>query len=143
MHNTEGHEQRERCCACHLDVLRDQQNPPSLGAVRDHAADEGKEEDRNPCQKLIQPEQKGRMAQAVNEPSLCDDLHPGANARSARPDPHQAEISVLKCLEYSVQRRRSHELRADSSIRHLSSHERASDVSRERQAQVNHALFWF
>src|SRR5438034_9132428 len=52
------------------------------------------------------------MAQTVNEPSLRDDLHPGADTGGTGADPHQAEIAILKCFEYSAQRRRWHGLRA-------------------------------
>ena len=55
------------------------------------------------------------MTQPVDEPALGDDLHPGANTGRTGADPHQAEISILKCFEYSAQRRRWHGLRADLS----------------------------
>ena len=81
-----------------------------------------------------------RMAQAVDEPALGDDLHPGADTGGAGADPHQAEIAVLKCFENSAQRRRWHGLRAVFlSDVYLRTSERAA-VSRERQAQINHPL---
>src|SRR5580698_6888692 len=54
------------------------------------------------------------MAQPVNQPALRHDLHPGANTRRTRPNPHQAEIAVLKCFEYSAQCRSRHGLAAVS-----------------------------
>ena len=52
------------------------------------------------------------MAQAIDEPALGDDLHPGADTGGAGADPHQAEIAILKCFENSAQRRRWHGFRA-------------------------------
>ena len=54
-------------------------------------------------QELIERQQKGGMAEPVNQPSLRHDLHPGSNARRARSHPHQAEIARLKRLEDSAQ----------------------------------------
>ena len=45
------------------------------------------------------------MAQAINQPSLRDDLHPRADARHAGTDPHKTEIAVVKGLEDSAERR--------------------------------------
>jgi hypothetical protein len=39
------------------------------------------------------------MAQAVDEPALRHDLHPGAYTRGTSPKPHQAKIAILKSFE--------------------------------------------
>jgi hypothetical protein len=40
------------------------------------------------------------MAKPVDQPPLGDDLHPGADARGAGAEPHQAKIAVFKCFKY-------------------------------------------
>ena len=85
--------------ARHLHILRAEQNLPPLHAVGHHAADQREQEDGNAAEKLIQRQQKGRMAQPVDQPALRHDLHPGADAGGAGADPHQAEIAILKCFK--------------------------------------------
>ena len=53
------------------------------------------------------------MTEAVDQPALGHDLHPGADAGSAGADPHQAEVAILEGFENSAQRWRQHGLRAD------------------------------
>jgi hypothetical protein len=48
---------------------------------------------------LIERQQKRGVAQAINEPALRHDLHPGADAGGAGADPHQAEITILECFK--------------------------------------------
>ena len=59
MHDAEGHEHRERAALAIWMYCEIEQNLPPLGAVGDDAADERKQEDRNPRQELIECEQKG------------------------------------------------------------------------------------
>jgi hypothetical protein len=39
------------------------------------------------------------VAEPVDQPSLGDDLHPGANAGGAGANPHQTEIAILECFK--------------------------------------------
>jgi hypothetical protein len=71
------------------------------------------------------------MAQAVDEPALRHDLHPGADTRSTGAKPHQAEVAILKCFENSAKRRRWHLFRAALSNVYLRTSKRSllcSDV---------------
>src|SRR5579872_6365667 len=63
------------------------------------------------------------MTQPVNQPSLRYDLHPRADARGTSPDPHQPEITIVKCFEDSAQRRSFHRSEGSSGVSSLSSHE--------------------
>src|ERR1700733_13193123 len=74
--------------------------------------DQREQENWNACKKLIEREQERRMAQAVDEPALRDDLHPGADGGGAGADPHKAKIAILKSFEDSAQRRSLHGLEA-------------------------------
>ena len=103
MSQSVGHQNGEDRRACHLHVLRGEQNFPALDPVGHHAADQRKQKDGNAAEKLVQREQEGGMAQAIDKPALRHDLHPGANAGGAGADPHQAEIAILKCFEDPTQ----------------------------------------
>ena len=48
------YQDRQRRGACHLKILRRQQNPPALDAVRNDAADQGKQKNRNAAEKLVE-----------------------------------------------------------------------------------------
>src|SRR5579863_7425912 len=98
--NSGRHQDREQRRAPHLHVLRDEQNLPALDAVGDHAADQREQENGNAAEKLVESEQKRRMAQTIDEPALRHDLHPSANAGRAGAEPHEPEVSILKSLEY-------------------------------------------
>jgi hypothetical protein len=67
--------------------------------------------DGNAAEKLIERQQKRGVAEPIDEPALRNDLHPGANAGGAGANPHQAEITIMKCLEYPAKGRRPHKLR--------------------------------
>ena len=99
-HPSSRHEHSEQPRARHLYVLGAKEDLASLGTVSRHAADQREEEDGNTAEKLIQREIEGRMAQPINQPALRNDLHPGANAGHAGTEPHQPEISILKCFKY-------------------------------------------
>jgi hypothetical protein len=64
------------------------------------------QEDGNAAEKLVGREQAGGVAQAVNQPTLGYDLHPGADAGGAGAEPHQAEIAILESLEDATKLRR-------------------------------------
>ena len=98
-----GHQDSKDRRTRHLYVLRGEQDFPALDAVGHHAADQREQEDGNAAEKLVEREQEGGMAQAIDEPALGHDLHPGADARGAGTDPHQPEIAIMKCFEYSAQ----------------------------------------
>jgi hypothetical protein len=83
----------------HLDVLRGEQDTPSFHAVGDYAADKRKQKNRDATQKLVQRKQKRRMTEPIHKPALRDNLHPRSDARSTRANPHEAEVTVLKCFE--------------------------------------------
>ena len=99
MHPADHHQNREQAGAGHLHLLRAEQYPPPLDAVGHHAADQGKQEDGNAAQELIERQQKCGVAEAVDQPALRHDLHPRADAGRAGADPHQPEIAILKCFE--------------------------------------------
>ena len=63
-------EQRQRGRRRHLDVLRGQQRPAAIAAVRQHAADEREEHDRQLLQEGIEPEEEGRARQRQDHPVL-------------------------------------------------------------------------
>src|SRR5262252_4111661 len=90
---------RQDCCARHLDVLRDEENLPALDPVSHHAANQRKHENRDAAEELVEPEQERGMTQTIDEPALRYDLHPGANARGAGTDPHQPEVTIMKRLK--------------------------------------------
>src|SRR6185437_1188511 len=71
----------------------------ALDPVGHDSADERKKKNGNAAEKLIERQQECRVAQAINEPALCNDLHPGPDAGDARPNPHQAEIAIVKGFE--------------------------------------------
>ena len=74
------------------------------------------------------------MADPVNEPSLGNNLHPGANAGGAGPHPHQAEISILECFEDSAERRSLHVLEAvRASAIHLRMASEKTKITQVRQ----------
>src|SRR5271165_1782571 len=50
------------------------------------------------------------MAQAIDKPALRHNLHPGANAGGAGTEPHQTEITIVKCFEYPAKGRSLHVL---------------------------------
>ena len=58
MRQPEGHENRQRRSAPHLNVLRDQQNFAALSPIRDHSTDQGEQKDGNPRQELIESQQE-------------------------------------------------------------------------------------
>ena len=93
------HQHGEHRRTRHLHVLRGQQNLAPLDPVGHHAADQREQKDRDAAQKLVQRQQKRRVAEAIDQPALGHDLHPGADARGAGADPHQAEIAIMKCFE--------------------------------------------
>ena len=94
------HQNGEHGRAAHLHVLGDEQDPVPLDPVGHHAADQREEEDGNAAEKLVERQQEGGMAQAIDEPALRHDLHPGADAGRAGAEPHQTEITIMKCFEY-------------------------------------------
>ena len=94
------HQHGEQRRARHLHVLGDEENLAPLDPVGHHPADQREEKDGNAAEKLIEREQKGRMAQPVDQPALRHNLHPGANAGRTGTEPHQAEIAILKCFKY-------------------------------------------
>lgn len=83
-----SYQDREQRGTCHLNVLRNEENSSPLDAVGNYASDQRKKKDRDAAEKLIQSEQKGRMTEAIDQPSLRYDLHPGADARSTGTEPH-------------------------------------------------------
>src|SRR5882762_7409847 len=94
-----GDKNREGACARHLHVLRDQQDAPPLHAIRYHSANQREQEDWDAAKKLIQGKIEGRVADAINEPALGHDLHPGADAGGASANPHKAKVAVAKRFE--------------------------------------------
>jgi hypothetical protein len=102
-----------------LHVLGAEENLAPLGAVGDHAANQGEQEDGNAAEKLVEGEQERGMAEAIDQPALGHDLHPGADAGHAGAEPHQAEIAIMKCFEDPAKKRSVHALRASGV---LSSH---------------------
>src|SRR5262249_48293568 len=92
-------EDREDGSRSHLHILRSEKDLASFDAIGDDATDQRKQEDRDAAEKLVQRQQESRVTEAVNQPALRHNLHPGTNAGSAGANPHQAEIAILKCLE--------------------------------------------
>ena len=111
MNQAGGNQNGEDRRTGHLQVLRGQKNLASFHTVGHDAADQGEQEDGDAAQELIQREQERRVAEAVDEPALRHDLHPGADAGSAGTNPHEAEITIMKCLEYLAKGRGLHVLR--------------------------------
>ena len=99
MHNAGCDQNGERGGAGHLNVLRYQENSPALDAIGDHAANQRKQKNGNAAQKLIESQQKRRMAQTIDQPALGHDLHPGTDAGGTGANPHQPKIAVLECLK--------------------------------------------
>ena len=87
----------------HLDHLRNHQQFAAIHAVRDDAADQREQKDRNVAEKCVEPEQERRIRDFENEPVLRDLLHPRADARRAGAKPQQPEVAVLKCFESAAE----------------------------------------
>jgi len=75
----------------HLHALRRDQRPAAIVAVREHAADEREQDDRQLLQKRVEAEEERRVGQRQHQPVLRDDLHPGADARGAGAEPLDAK----------------------------------------------------
>ena len=67
--------------------------------VGQHAAKQGEQKDGDAGKERVQPQQEGGVAELVDQPALRHDLHPRADARSARPEPHEPEVAILKRFE--------------------------------------------
>ena len=78
----------------HLDDLRGQQQLPPVVTVRDNAADEGEQQDRQLAKKCVEGEVLRRVGQLEHQPVLRDLLHPVADAGCAGAHPQHAEIAV-------------------------------------------------
>ena len=104
MYQTGGHQECQHRGARHLNVLRCQQHLAPLDSVGHHSADQGEEKNRNAAEKLIECQQECGVAKAIDQPALCDDLHPRADAGRTGSDPHQPEIAILKCFEDATKR---------------------------------------
>ena len=103
----EVHQQRERGRGAHLDALRDDQGPPAIVAVGEHAADEREQDDRQLLQERVEPEEeRRRIGQRNDQPVLRDDLHPRADARRAGAEPLDAEVAIGERREHAPQRPR-------------------------------------
>src|ERR1700722_1924705 len=83
----------------HLHILRTKQDFAALNAIGYDSADQRKKKNRNAAEKLVKRQKERRVAQAIDEPALGYDLHPCADAGRAGADPHQAKITILKCLK--------------------------------------------
>src|ERR1700686_2040788 len=93
------YENGEHSGSRHLHILGAEQNLPALDAICHYAADQRKKKDWNSTEKLIERQQKCRVAEPVDQPALRLNLHPRADAGSAGPNPHQAKIAILKCFK--------------------------------------------
>jgi len=71
----------------------------SAMAIGHHAANQGEKKDGNTAENLIQRQQKRRVTEPVNQPTLGHNLHPGTDAGCAAAKSHQTEIAILKCLK--------------------------------------------
>ncbi len=98
-----GDQNRKDRRACHLHVLGGEQDLASLNPVGHHPADQREQENGDAAEKLVERQQERGMAQAIDEPALRHNLHPGADAGGAGAEPHQTEITIVKCFEDSVE----------------------------------------
>ena len=89
--------------AGHLDHLRNQQQFAPVHAVRNHAAHQRKEEDRNIAQKRVETQQKRRFGHVENQPVLRDLLHPRADAGREGADPEEPEVAILESFECAAE----------------------------------------
>jgi hypothetical protein len=99
MHRSCGYQEREDCRTGHLDVLRTEQNVTPLDPIGNNASNQGKKEDGDSAEKLVESEVEGRVTELVNQPALRHNLHPRADAGGAGTDPHETEIAILKCFK--------------------------------------------
>src|SRR6185437_11139953 len=72
-------------------------------AVCHYSAEKRKQKNGDLPAERVEPKIDGGVGQAVDEPRLRHQLHPGADAGCAGAHPHQAEIAVFKRPEDAVQ----------------------------------------
>jgi hypothetical protein len=93
------HQNGEDGSARHLHILRTKQDSPALHPIGHNSANQREQKNGNAAQKLIEAEIKRGVTEAINQPALCRNLHPRADAGRARADEHQPKIAILKCFE--------------------------------------------
>jgi hypothetical protein len=62
--------------------------------VRDHAAEDREQQDRQLPQEVVQPEEERGLRQVEDQPALRDLLHPGADGRRKGAGPDDAEVAI-------------------------------------------------
>jgi hypothetical protein len=89
-------ERGQRKCRRHLDVLRRQQQLPSIAAIGNDPADHREEEDRQLAEERIESEKEGGRGTGdrQDEPVLRHLLHPGPDGGGESAEPENAEIAV-------------------------------------------------
>ena len=87
-------QRRERERRRHLDVLRADQQPAAIVAIRDHAADQREEQNRQLAQEVVEPEVERGFREVEDQPALRDLLHPRADRRGERAEPQHPEIAI-------------------------------------------------
>src|SRR5215471_17161063 len=102
LHNVEIEQRSERECTGHLDVLRHQQELAAVGSVCENSADERKQHDRQLAQKQVQAEVERVFGEIVDQPALSELLHESPDGGSTCSQPHQAEVTVGKRSENSL-----------------------------------------
>ena len=83
--------------ACHLHKLGAEQNVAAIFTIGDHSTKQGEEKNRYLAAESIESQIDSGIGEAVDEPRLRHQLHPGADAGSAGSHPHETEVTVLKC----------------------------------------------
>ena len=89
--DVEPHQHRQRERDSHLHALREDQHVAALETVGQHAAQQGKEEDRNGLQDGVEGQQPRGVADLPDQPALREHLHPGADGGRTSAATHQAE----------------------------------------------------
>ena len=71
--------------------------------VGHNSADQREQEDRNLAEKRIESQHFRVLRHFENQPALRLRLHPRADRRRARADPHQPEFGILEGFEGSIE----------------------------------------
>ena len=87
--------------------LRDDEQAPAVGAIRDDAAEEPERDPRDRASQPDEAEVEGREVRGAvadselhDEPAQPVDLHPRADVRDDEAEPEEAEVAVLEGREH-------------------------------------------
>ena len=84
----------------HHGGLGEQQDPPALVPVGDHAAEGRQEEDGNLAGEPDGAEEDRGPGQPIDQPRLGHGLHPGPDERDELPHDEDAKVPVAERMEH-------------------------------------------